>query len=68
MDSFSGSSSAAKIANDENKKPEYSPPTDKPPSDQKANRNIMLEKFQAIVIPSLGQYHTHQSHSSSTAL
>jgi gamma-glutamylcyclotransferase (GGCT)/AIG2-like uncharacterized protein YtfP len=56
MDSFSGSSSAAKIVNDENKKQKYSPPTGKPPSDQKANRNIMLEKFQANVKPSLGQY------------
>jgi hypothetical protein len=44
MDSFSGSCSAAKTV-DENKKPKYSPPTGKPPSDQKANRNIMLEKF-----------------------
>ena len=55
MDSISGSSSAAKVVNDENKKPEYSSSTDKPPSDQKANRNIMLEKFQANVKPSLGQ-------------
>ena len=56
MDSFSGPSSAPKIVNDETKKPEYSSPTGKPLSDQKANRNIMLEKFQANVKPSLGQY------------
>jgi hypothetical protein len=56
MDSFSGSSSAAKVVSDENKKPEYSSPTGKPPSDQKAKRNIMLEKFQAYVKPSLDQY------------
>jgi hypothetical protein len=56
MDSFTGSSSAAKTVDDENKKPEYSPPTGKPPADQKVNRNIMLEKFQANVKPSLGQY------------
>ena len=56
MDSFSGPSSAAKVVNDENKEPEYSSPTGKPPSDQKANRSIMLEKFQANIKPSLGQY------------
>ncbi|EPE31308.1 BtrG-like protein [Glarea lozoyensis ATCC 20868] len=56
MDSFSGSSSAAKIVDDDNKKQIYSPPTGKPPSDHKANRNIMLEKFQANAKPSLGQY------------
>jgi hypothetical protein len=56
MDSFSGSSSTAKTVDDENKKPEYSPPTGKIPSDQKANRNIMLDKFQANVKPSLDQY------------
>ncbi|RFU29023.1 hypothetical protein B7463_g7305, partial [Scytalidium lignicola] len=55
MDSFGGSSSTAKV-NNENKKPEYSSPTSKPLSDQNTNRNIMLEKFQANVKPSLGQY------------
>jgi hypothetical protein len=56
MDSFSGSSSAAKVVNNGNKKPEYSSPTGKPPSNQKDKRNIMLEKFQANVKPSLAQY------------
>ena len=56
MGSFSGSSSATKVVNDENKMPEYSLPTGKPPSDQKASRNIILEKFQANVKPSLGRY------------
>jgi gamma-glutamylcyclotransferase (GGCT)/AIG2-like uncharacterized protein YtfP len=56
MDSFSGCCSAANVVSDESKKPEHSPPTGKPPSDHKANRNIMLEKFQANVKPSLGQY------------
>ena len=56
MDNFSGSSSVAKIVNDENKKLEYSSPTGKRPSDQKTSRNIILEKFQADVKPSLGQY------------
>jgi hypothetical protein len=56
MESVSGSPSARKGVNDENNKPEYSLPTSKPPSDQKANSNIMLEKFQANVKPSLGQY------------
>lgn len=56
MDSFSGSSSAEKVVNDENKKPEYSSHIGKPPSNQKSNRNIMLKKFQNYVEPSLGQY------------
>jgi hypothetical protein len=56
MDRFSGSSSASKIINDETKQPEYSSPTGKPPSDQKANRDVMLEEFQANVKPSVGQY------------
>lgn len=56
MDNFNGSSSAGKVVNNENKKPEYSSPTGKRPSDQKANRNVILEKFQANVKPSLGQY------------
>jgi gamma-glutamylcyclotransferase (GGCT)/AIG2-like uncharacterized protein YtfP len=56
MDSSSRSFSAAKIDDDEDKKPKYPPPTGKAPSDQKANRNIMLKKFQANVKPSLGQY------------
>lgn len=56
MDSFSRSSSAANMVNDKNKKQTNSPPTGKPPSDQKAKRNIMLKKFQASVKPSLGQY------------
>jgi gamma-glutamylcyclotransferase (GGCT)/AIG2-like uncharacterized protein YtfP len=57
MDSFSGSPSAVKKAvNDENTNPGPSSLTDKSPSDQKGKRNIMLEKFQANVKPSLGQY------------
>jgi hypothetical protein len=56
MDSSSGSSSTAKVVSDENKKPEHSSLISKPPFDQKANRNIMLEKFQANVKPLLGQY------------
>ena len=68
MGSFSGSSSATKVVNDENKMPEYSLPTGKPPSDQKASRNIMLEKFQANVKPSLGRYAYIPKLSSFTAL
>lgn len=56
MDSFSKSSSAAKIVNDENQKPKCSPPTSKFPPGQKADRNIILKKFQASVKPSLDQY------------
>lgn len=55
MDSFAGSS-VAKTAEDENKKPEYSSHTNKPPSKQKGRRNVMLEKFKADVEPSLAPY------------
>jgi hypothetical protein len=56
MDSFSGSSSAATVDNDENDKPGSSSPTGKSPFDKKADRNIMLKKFKANVTPSLGPY------------
>lgn len=51
-----GSSSAAKIVNDENRRLEHSSPTSKPPSNQRRNRNVMLKKFQAGVEPSLPPY------------
>ena len=56
MPNFIPSSSPPEIPNHSTKTPEYSPPPSKAPSNQKANRNIMLEKFQANVKPSLGQY------------
>ncbi|KFY88451.1 hypothetical protein V500_06339 [Pseudogymnoascus sp. VKM F-4518 (FW-2643)] len=56
MDSFGGSASAAKAAEDEKERPEYALNTGKPPSKQKGRRNIMLEKFRADIEPSLPPY------------
>ncbi|OBT61602.1 hypothetical protein VE03_08875 [Pseudogymnoascus sp. 23342-1-I1] len=56
MDNPSRSSSAAAEINNENKKPELSSPTNKPPSKQKGRRNVMLEKFKADIEPSLAPY------------
>ncbi|KFZ10655.1 hypothetical protein V502_08018 [Pseudogymnoascus sp. VKM F-4520 (FW-2644)] len=56
MDSFGGSASAAKAAEDENERPEYALNTGKPRSKQKGRRNIMLEKFRADIEPSLPPY------------
>jgi hypothetical protein len=57
MDSLRGSSSAAKVSNDKEEKPEHFSPIGKPRSNQKAKRNIMLEKFQNYVEePPRGQY------------
>lgn len=56
MDSFGGSSSVAKTAEDETARPEFGSNTGKTPSKQKDRRNIMLEKFRADVEPSLPPY------------
>ncbi|CZR58953.1 uncharacterized protein PAC_08845 [Phialocephala subalpina] len=59
MENSEGSSSTPEIVNGENRKPESSSPTGKPPSDRKAKQNIMLERLQNYVEPpleELGRY------------